>query len=151
MYGATFSVPEESGIVYNSKGECILFFDMDKASVSIFDEIADFSNVECYRILFGETKIDTFVIENDYISISADKQTVTLKFPLANTPLAVGSTVRLTGALGTTSVADSASVTENCGLAVLLAKVLPKIIPEPTSTAPNTESTTLFFLSISLL
>ena len=42
------------------------FFDMDKASVSIFDEIADFSNVECYRILFGETKIDTFVIGIPY-------------------------------------------------------------------------------------
>lgn len=84
MYATTFSVPDESGIVYNSKGECMLFYDMDKASVSFSDEIADFSNVRCSRIVFGETKIDTFVIENNYISISSDKQTVTLKSPIAN-------------------------------------------------------------------
>lgn len=84
MYATTFSVPDESGIVYNSKGECMLFYDMDKASVSFSDEIADFSNVRCSRIVFEETKIDTFVIENDYISISSNKQTVTLKSPIAN-------------------------------------------------------------------
>lgn len=84
MKGAAFNISNESGIVYNTKGECLLFYDMDKASFDFSDEMADFSNLNCFRIVFNENSIDTFVVNANNISISTDKQTVTINSPIAN-------------------------------------------------------------------
>ena len=80
----TFSIPEEFGVANNTKGECLIFSNLEGAYFYFSDENINFSSIKCCRIVFNETTIDTFDVESNNVLIDSEKQMVTIKSPVAN-------------------------------------------------------------------
>lgn len=84
-FAGTFSVKEGNGFTNSKKAEYILFEKMEGSSISFSADSIKLDSLKCYKITLQNGLLDSLLLDNSDVTLSADSQSVTIKNLTSNT------------------------------------------------------------------